>query len=215
MNNKFDEFIQSPAQSVTRHAALKQSGLGLARLALAGLLALPTLARASTLGPLVELSWPNAVGKCDDHFVALPATSWTLDDAFEPFVAVNPVNTKNLVAVWIQGLLQNIIAAVSLDGGQTWQQVPVPFTVCSGGPLLGAGDERVCFAPNGDLYVIAVAGNDIFTRDIAVCKSTDGGLHWSQPVVLEGPTGLVPADLGGDHSRSCGCPTALCQLGRE
>ena len=26
----------------------------------------------------------------------------------------------------------------------------------AGGPLLGAGDERVCFAPNGDAYVIAV-----------------------------------------------------------
>src|SRR5881394_444467 len=150
MDNKFDELTKSMAQSVTRRAALKKFGVGLAGMALGGFFAMPNGVFASTLGPLIELSQPNPVGSCDDHFVTLPGTSWTLDDAFEPFVAVNPVNPQNIVAVWIQGLLQNIIAAVSLDGGRTWQQVPVPFTVCSGGPLLGAGDERVCFAPNGD-----------------------------------------------------------------
>lgn len=195
MNTQFDELTKSLAQSVTRRAALKKFGFGLAGVALAGLMALPTVAQASTLGPLIELSRPNAVGACNDEFVTLPGTSWTLDDAFEPFVAVNPVNPNNIVAVWIQGLLQNIIAAVSFDGGQSWQQVPVPFTVCSGGPLLGAGDERVCFAPNGDVYVIAVVANDLSTSGTAVCKSTDGGLHWSQPVTLQGPTGFVPAEI--------------------
>jgi len=141
------------------------------------------------------------VGTCDDHFVTLPATSMTLNDAFESFMAVNPVNPRNFVVVWTQGLLQNIIAAVSQDGGRTWQQVPVPFTVCSGGPLRGAGDTRVCFAPNGDVYVIAVVANDLPTRGIAVCKSADGGLHWSQPVMLQGLAGdmhqaVIAADPG-------------------
>jgi hypothetical protein len=192
MNNKFDELTKNLAQSVTCRAALRKFGVSLA---LISSLALAVGAPAATLGPLIELSRPNAVAGCDDHFVTFPETSMAVDDAFEPFVAVNPVNPKNIVAVWIQGLLQNIIAAVSLDGGRTWQQVPVPFTICSGGPLLGAGDERVYFAPNGDAYVIAVVGNDMPTRGIAVCKSTDGGLHWSQPVILEGPAGLVPTDL--------------------
>jgi len=193
MNDQFDELTKSLAQSVTRRGALKKFGLGLAGMALAGLLAMP--ASATTLGPLIELSRPNAVGTCDDSFVSLPG-NWTLDDAFEPFVAANPVNPKNIVAVWIQGLLQNIIAAVSFDGGRTWQQVPIPFTVCSGGPFRGAGDERLCFAPNGDLYAIAVIGNDLAFRGIAVCKSTDGGLHWSAPVVLQDPnTGFVPTDI--------------------
>jgi Neuraminidase (sialidase) len=35
------------------------------------------------------------------------------------------------------------------------------------------------------VYVIAVAANVLATRGIAVCKSTDGGLHWSGPVVLQ------------------------------
>jgi hypothetical protein len=153
------------------------------------LLAVTIGCKAATLSPLIALSRPNAVGTCDDHFVTLPGTSMSLNDAFEPFMAVNPVNQKNIVVVWTQGLLQNIIAAVSQDGGWTWQQVPVPFTVCSGGPLLGASDTRVCFAPSGDAYVIAVVANDLPTRGIAVCKSIDGGLHWSQPVLLQGLTG--------------------------
>ena len=194
MNNKLDELTKAMAQSVTRRAALKKFGVGLAGMALAGLMALPVGVSASMLGPLIELSRPNAVGTCDTGFPGPPA-SWTLDDTFEPFLAVNPVNPKNIVVVWIQGLLQDIIAATTFDGGRTWQKVPVPFTTCSGGPYLGAGDERLCFAPNGYLYAISVVGMDLPTRGVAVCKSTDGGLHWSAPVTLAGPTGLIPADI--------------------
>ncbi len=129
--NKFDELTKSLAQSVTRRGALKKFGAGFAGMALAGLLALPTGVSASTLGPLIELSRPNAVGTCDTGFPGPPA-NWTLDDTFEPFLAVNPVNPKNIVVVWIQGLLQDIIAATTFDGGRTWQKVPVPFTTCSG-----------------------------------------------------------------------------------
>lgn len=186
MNNQFDELTKSATRALTRRAALKRFGLAVT---LIGFFAMPAGLPAASLGSLIELSRPNSVGSCDDHFVTLPETSMSLDDAFESFMAVNPVNQKNLVVVWTQGLLQNIIAAVSLDGGRTWQRVPVPFTVCAGGPLLGAGDTRVCFAPNGDAYVIAVVANDLPTRGIAVCKSTDGGLHWSQPVLLQGLTG--------------------------
>src|SRR5436189_2498280 len=85
MNNKFDELAKSMAQSVTRRAALKKLGVELAGMALTGLLALPT--GASTLGPLIELSRPNAVGTCDTGFPGPPA-NWTLNDTFEPFVAV-------------------------------------------------------------------------------------------------------------------------------
>ena len=68
MNNQFDELTKNLAQSVTRRAALKKFGVGLAGMALAGLLAMP--ASAATLGPLIELSRPNAVGACDTGFPA-------------------------------------------------------------------------------------------------------------------------------------------------
>src|SRR5215468_3696242 len=47
MNNKFDELTRSMAQSVTRRAALKKFGLGLAGMALA-CFGLPTKAVAAT-----------------------------------------------------------------------------------------------------------------------------------------------------------------------
>src|SRR5262245_25768166 len=183
MNNQFDELTKSLAQSVTRRAALKKFGVGLAGMALAGLLALPTVGRAATLGPLIELSRPNAVGTCDSGFVSLPGT-WTLDDALEPVVVVNPTNPRNIVAAWIQGLFQNIVAAVSFNGGRSWQQVPLPLTTCSGGLFPGSGDPWLSFAPNGDLYAVALVANSLDYRFVAVTKSSDGGLHWSAPVLV-------------------------------
>src|SRR5262249_9278039 len=183
MNNQSDELTKSMAQSVTRSAALKNSGPCLAYLALAGLLALPTVSPAATLGPLIELSRPNAVGTCDSAFISLPGT-WTLDDALEPVIVVNPVNPRNIVAAWIQGLFQNIVAAVSFNGGRSWQQVPIPLTTCSGGLFPGSGDPWLSFATNGDLYAVALAANTLEDRFVAATKSSDGGLHWSEPVLV-------------------------------
>ena len=149
MNNKFDEINKSMTQSVTRRAAVKKFGIGLTGVALASLVGSVSYAPAATLGPLIELSRPNAVGTCNDG-IAGPGPG-TINDAAEPYVAVNPANPKNIVAAWIQGPFQNIVSATSFDGGKSWQQVPLPLTVCSGGPFLGAGDPWLSFAPNGEL----------------------------------------------------------------
>src|SRR3989449_4704874 len=132
-------------------------------------------------GSLIELSRPNAVGTCNTGFNAFG--TWPTDEAEEPAVAVNPVHPNNLVTAWIQGSLQDVIAAASFDGGQTWQQVPLPLTICSGGPFLGAGDEWLSFAPNGVLYALATAGNSRAYRVEQVMRSTDGGLHWTASLV--------------------------------
>jgi len=186
MNNKFDELAKGLAQSATRRQALKRFGVALAGMALAGFVAWPACAQFSQIGPLAELSQPNPTGGCNDG-VTLPGT-WTINDAVEPFVAVNPAHPNNVVAAWVLGPVQNIIAGVSVNGGQTWQQVPIPLTICSGGPYLAAATERVAFAPNGDLYIIAVAANDLSIPGVFVCKSIDGGFQWSAPVGMTGNT---------------------------
>ncbi len=182
---------------VTRRETVKKCrvGLGLLRFGvlcpvLAGLLTWPAEAQDTVLLPLVELSRPNAVGSCNTGFNAFG--TWPTEDAEEPFVAVNPIHPNNIVAAWIQGPFQDIIAAVSFDGGGSWQQVPIPFTVCSGGPYLGTGDPRLSFAPNGDLYAAAVVGNSASPRGVGVSKSTDGGLHWSAMTVLPDSFTLDP-----------------------
>ncbi len=149
---------------------------------LPGLFARPAV--SLEIRPLVELSRPSAIGSCDTGFHTFG--NWPVDQAGEPIVAVNPIHPENVVAAWIQGPFQNIIAAVSFDGGQSWQQVPIPLTTCSGGPFSGTGDPWLSFAPNGDLYVVAGAGHTLADAGIVVIKSGDGGLHWSAPLVVPG-----------------------------
>jgi hypothetical protein len=164
------------------------------------LLTLPAWAQQPLIGPLIELSRPNAVGNCNDGFNLFG--TWPTDDTEEPFVAVNPVQPDNIVAAWIQGPFQDIIAAVSFDGGRNWQPVPIPLTVCSGGSYLAAGDPWLSFAPNGDLYAITVAGNSNTSKEIFVTKSSDGGLHWSAATLVSGNVDISP-----DHPSITADPT--------
>src|SRR3989441_1060827 len=154
----------------------------------------------ATGGSLVELSRPNAVGTCDDGFAS---GAWSIDEAEEPSVAVNPVDPNNIVAAWIQGPFQNIVAAASFDGGKTWQRVPVPLTTCAGGQFLIAGDVWLSFAPNGILYGIAGSGNALSSLVPEVMKSTDGGLHWTASV----PPGSSSVDPPEDHASVTADPT--------
>jgi hypothetical protein len=163
--------------------------------ALAGSLPLPALAQDIPVGPLVEISRPSAVGSCDDGFDLFG--SWSVNNAVEPSIAVNPVHPNNIVAAWIQGPAQDIVSAVTLDGGQNWQRVPLPLTLCSGGTWLAAADPWISFAPNGDLYAVVLFGNPPLV-DVGVSKSTDGGLHWLAPVVLAN---------GADHPSITADPT--------
>lgn len=185
MNDKIDEPTKRLAQTGFRHMTIMKFGLGFAGLALLSALAPPTVAGAATPGPLIELSQPNPVGTCDDCF-RLPGTM-TPNDAAEVSLAVNPVNPNNFVAAWIQGPLQNVVAATSFDAGTTWQQVLLPLTVCSGGPFAAAGDPWLSFAPNGNLFCIIIDGQSLAQTYTAILKSTDGGLHWTPPAVVDTP----------------------------
>ena len=160
----------------------------------------PLAATAAAVGSLVEISRPNAVGTCDDGFAS---GAWSIDEAEEPFVAVNPVHPSNIVAAWIQGPFQNIVAAASFDGGQTWQRVPVPLTTCAGGQFLIAGDVWLSFAPDGTLYGIALSGNALSSVLPEVLRSTDGGLHWTAAV----PPGSSSVDPPADHPSVTADPT--------
>jgi hypothetical protein len=129
-----------------------------------------------TPGRLVEISNP-------DPLPTAPPGFGGTDVAAEPYVAVNPTNTKNIVAAWMDHPFVATVASVTFDGGKTWQNVPLPVSQYEGGPYAGAADPWVSFEPNGDLYASSF---------LAVNKSTDGGLTWSQP---------TDVDAGLDQSR--------------
>ncbi len=110
----------------------------------------------------------------------------------EPWVGVNPVDPLNVVGTWQQdrwsnGGARGLVAGVSFDGGVTWESVVVPgLTRCSGGRFWRASDPWLSFGPDGTLHHIALVFDigQAAWNGMAASRSTDGGLTWSQPVLL-------------------------------
>lgn len=117
----------------------------------------------------------------------------------EPWVAVNPDNSDNIVAFWQQDRWSNggsrgNVAGVSLDGGTNWQIVSVPgITDCTGGPWERSSDPWVSFGPDGTLHQMSLVFQVDPSPDypggfgpngMAVSKSEDGGLTWSDPIII-------------------------------
>jgi hypothetical protein len=173
-----------------------------AALALGVAVAGPASAGPFAAGTLTPVSGPSPFASCDVSAIAAGGTLYP-DAEVEPWVAVNPTDPSNIVAVWQQdrwsnGGARGLVTGVSHDGGATWTRTFAHFSTCSGGTAANGGnyerasDPWVTFAPNGDAYQISLSVN--FVNDpasaILVSKSTDKGDHWSEPVTLnrDGPT---------------------------
>jgi hypothetical protein len=172
-------------------------------LMLMGLLSGTTALAGFSAGPLVQVSGDSPFGELTNcgNFpgtVGSPGILF-LDSEVEPWVAVNPTDPDNIVAFWQQdrwsnGGARGNVAGVSLDGGSTWDIVPVPgITDCTGGPWERASDPWLSFGPDGTLHQMSL----VFQTDppsdrvggfgpngMAVSKSEDGGLTWSDPILL-------------------------------
>src|SRR5262249_10782644 len=136
-----------------------------------------------TLTPIVQVSGPspflgNPVEAND------PPGATNLET--EPYVAVDPSNSNHLVGAWMQDLFRGIVAAVSFNGGNTWQSVVIPgISLASGGIWPQVVDPWVSIATNGDVYVSSL-GKDSSgePKAVLVNKSTDGGRTWSAPITV-------------------------------
>ncbi len=156
------------------------------------LMALVTVASTFTAAPLSLASGPSPFADCT---IGGPGTLY-VNSEVEPWVAVNPVNPSNIVAVyqqdrWSNGGAHGLVTAVSHNGGTTWNRTFAHFSFCSGGTVANGGDfDRasdpwVTFSPNGVAYQISLSASaDLTTSGILVSKSTDGGDTWSEPTTL-------------------------------
>jgi hypothetical protein len=164
---------------------------------LAALIATALMASSASAGtfvvaPAVLVSSPSPFSSCT---VGGPGTIY-VNAEVEPWIAVNPTNALNRVAVyqqdrWSNGGAHGLVTAVTHNGGTTWLQTFAHFSTCAGGTVANGGDfDRasdpwVTFAANGDVYQISLSASaDLLTSAVLVSKSTNGGDTWSEPTTL-------------------------------
>ncbi len=129
-----------------------------------------------------------------------PITAAYVNAESEPFLAVNPRNPKNLIAVYHEDRFWNdgangVLASTSFDGGLTWQIPELKnqpaFSRCAGGTEANGGDFEkssdpvVAFGPDGTAYFAAVAWNASNPEAAQfISTSHDGGRTWERPVAV-------------------------------
>src|SRR5258707_10827086 len=81
----------------------------------------------------------------------------------EPYVAINPANSKNIIGVWQQdrwndGGSHGLVAGFSSNGGKTWSVTPQPLSICAPGGLAyeRASDPLISIGPAGTAYSISI-----------------------------------------------------------
>jgi BNR repeat-like domain len=141
----------------------------------------------------------------DDELLAgcgpVGATTVFVNAEAEPHVAVSPLNPNRLLATWQQdrtagGGARALVTALSDDGGLTWRRQALPMSRCGGaapgtaGDFERASDPWVDIAPDGTLHAmgLAITGGSFSAGSanaMLASRSTDGGLSWSTPAVLQ------------------------------
>ena len=159
--------------------------VGIAGAAAAG--AEPALRKVSGLSPFA--------GCTADTVASQPGINFP-DTEIEPWLAVNPANSRNLIAGWQQdrwsdGGARGLVAGVSIDGGATWARlVPPNISKCSGGIYDRASDPWVAISPNGTAYFLSLAFNNNRPdggggqNAVLVNRSRNGGISWSSAIPL-------------------------------
>ncbi len=125
---------------------------------------------------------------------------------FDPQLAINPKNPKNMVLVLQQDVLTNaayngsatlgVAALYTMDGGSTWSQSNLVLSRCQGATNYKANDNfmsayfpSVTFDKEGNCYILSSSYN-LFAGDHQpninvsegniVAKSVNGGISWDQ-----------------------------------
>src|SRR6266566_3818144 len=129
---------------------MREGVLRLAALASALLIVVP-LALPASAGPFTTSAVHQASGtpsppangdspfaSCDISGFLLPGETNYVNTELEPWVAVNPTDSSDIVGVYQQdrytfGGARGLSAAISHDGGQTWGVSYPPFSICAGG----------------------------------------------------------------------------------
>ena len=148
-------------------------------------------AAAATLTPPTVTSGPSPFSSCNAGS-APGAVNYTNAEV-EPWVAVNPQHSNNIIGVWQQdrwsdGGARGLVAGYSTNGGKTWNESAQPFSVCApGGPTRydRASDPWVSIGPDGTAYSVSISFQGVgYDNAVLASTSRDGGATWSTPKAL-------------------------------
>lgn len=117
----------------------------------------------------------------------------------EPIIAVNPTNPDNLIIALDDYNFFGDAIYVSIDGGATWEG-PTAMKVLMRDEW--GGNPALAFSRNGEAYFsqmsigyrwLRVANLALLAEvaSIVIYKSTDGGLTWSDPIIVAEGTPLA------------------------
>jgi hypothetical protein len=181
----------------------------------AGITALPAGAAPLTISPLNNLSIPTPFplgcgGATEGNN---PGTNFVYPDSeVEPWLAVSPTDPDDIAAFWQQdrwsdGGAHGLLAAVSHDGGDTWDYSIPHFSRCAGGTAANGGDYGrssdpwVSWAPNGDLWAISLSVDRTTTRNaVLVSKMAAGSSTWTEPTTVRFDTSRAGIPLGNNFN---------------
>ena len=130
------------------------------------------------------------------------------DAESEVSLAIDPTNSRHLIATYHQDANVAHPISRSIDGGRTWRQVVVPgLTPCTvpaneTAPAFNVFDPWVSYGADGRAYLLSISGaepnspgepvagaigaQDFLARHVYVQTSDDDGLTWTAPVVVAG-----------------------------
>jgi hypothetical protein len=161
------------------------------------------------------VSGPSPYASCSN--ANQPGTNY-VNAEVEPQVAVNPAtvgtSNVNVIGVWQQDRWSNggahgLVAGFSSDGGSTWGETTLPFSVCApsaildpftGAPYNRASDPWVSIGPDGTAYAVGLlatnstggvaAGNN--DTGVATVTSRNGGKTWGTARLEKSDRGTTP-----------------------
>lgn len=154
-------------------------------------------------------SSPNAISSCLNDLIITGATTTIYRNSeAQPYVAVNPLNKKEVVAVFEQDILGSTAAenlgALSIgvtysnDGGKTWNYSDSLTTqICSGGFADTVSNIWLNYGSNEKVYLIATFSNissnpnTLNQSGVFVSASDDNGKTWSFPIILDASSHYV------------------------